>query len=293
MFNVGEKIKIIYSNDKRKGAKVRKGSIGYISTLSHPISITDKHNYIMVQASIIFNQFGINDKKRIERQEVILINPLRVQKYTTIKTQKKFLMNLIKLTRDSKSDIQLKLLRSGIFIRKNYPCVIALSSFNNLTISNDKSEFICWMYSILQSNLIKRFKDLHFNKNSPENKTYTNLLNNIPVIKSLIENQLIGDIKKVNNLLKVIFRDKDLCNSVILQFKSLLCLELMKSYDELYGIKRRINSYHYGRLSNIYIKLYNSGIDLTKIESINQTEKNAINSVITWQNIFRRIESNL
>lgn len=292
MFNVGEKIKIIYSNDKRKGAKVRRGSIGYISTLSHPINISDKHNYIMVLASVIFNQFGINDKKRIERKKVILINPLRIQKYTTINTQKKFLINLMKLTRDSKSDIQLKLLNSGIIYKKNYPCVIALSSFNNLTISDEESEFMCWMYSILQSNVIQKFKNLHFHKHSPKNKTYTNLLNNVSIIKDLIKYQLIGDIKNVNNLLKTIFKDKNLRNLVILRFKSLLCLELMKSYEELYKINRKINLFHYGRLYNVYIKLYNSGIDLTKIKPLYQ-EKIVINAVIRWQNIFKKIESNL
>jgi len=178
MISIGNKIEVIASSTKGKGAKIRKGSLGYVSTTSTPSYIGGgggmfTGNLLVTPAKVIFTRFGHERKPRSEVKFVALIHPVINPK--TIKNKKTYLERIVKQALDYTQEIKEIFKREGIKINKvNAIAVHTVNTTENVTISNN--ECSSWVRSIALSGILHNL--LFIGPNDPSRRTLDRLVAN-------------------------------------------------------------------------------------------------------------------
>lgn len=154
MIPVGTKVEVIASATKGKGAKIRKGSLGYVTSCGqlHDLPRSSLPVYVM-PARVVFTRFGYASKERSEIKFVAAIYPSRSPK--TLKNPESHLNKKLRQCLDGSDWIRNIFQSEGLKAKKITPVVLdTLNTTTNITSS--KNEFRSWLRSILLSGILHK-----------------------------------------------------------------------------------------------------------------------------------------
>lgn len=153
MFDPGEKVVLIASSYHKKTGP-RKNSIGYITTLNSPSSVTLNNLRItVISTSIQFLRYGNEKKDRFETKQVVTVFPV-LQKNTSEQ-----LNNFIHIISSNKYSKNWDEIRLCLNVSKNVPIVLAVPIHTpEISLKScSNQEFSCWFESYLTSQAMNSF----------------------------------------------------------------------------------------------------------------------------------------
>lgn len=233
MIPVGNKISVIASSTKSKGARIRKGSQGYISTIGE-ISSPGLNSFngggamYIVPAKIVFTRFGHERKLRNEVKFVALVFPSIDPE--PIKRKKIYLNKLVKRALDYSEDIRQIWQNEGIRINKvTAVAVSGLGCSENLT--SNPTEFAAWLRSIAISGSLHKI--LLCNTTSPYRKTINSLTGGDK--KLLVDlHACVSKKARVESFTNSLFKgDRKELTGFILRMQEVLKLEKLRSISAI------------------------------------------------------------
>jgi len=226
MIFTGQKIIVLISSNTKTGAKIRKGSLGYVSSFG-TAKFNFKLNAVLIPAKIVFTRFGYEKKRRIESKIVYLLYPIGPCK--SIKHVRKYLTSKVKIAQSMTSQLKQDLDKEGVKLNKLNILVVNKTNIETDILSS-KNEFGAWFSSILQSGIFHKL--YRINDNNEFKKAKSNLLanthNELFNLKKCL--QYNGEITRQA---KCIYKNKEIQFNIIRQFKVLLHLDIRKSIDKI------------------------------------------------------------
>ena len=236
MLFTGQKIIVLVSSNSKTGAKIRRGSLGYISSFGTS-RVNYKSNFILIPAKIIFTRFGYEKKHRIESKIVYLLYP--IESSINIKYIRKYLITKIKVAKSMTPLLKQDLLNEGVKLNK-LDIIVVNKTNEKVNILTDKNEFSAWFSSVIQSGIFHKLYKIEGNNEFKKVKLdlLTNINNEIFDLKKCL--QYNGEtIKQAKN----IYKNKEVQLNIIKQFKTYLHLDIKRIIDELKLKEKLKNSF--------------------------------------------------
>lgn len=210
----GTKVCVVSSSESRNGNKIRRGSLGYLSSVGLQTHIGRQEPLVIVPAQIIFTRFGFQNKDRSESKLVYLVFPLRWD--DNAKNKLKLLDKFTSMAKGTKPNLNNMLYtlaghrilthNVGHNVKSNkIPAVVVKAVDSN--IMSSENEFKSWLKSVLSGSLITTL--ISSNKKSKVYKTYeileksndyfkTHLLTK--KLKTFVDNAYNYDLERKSNL---------------------------------------------------------------------------------------------
>lgn len=275
MFLPGTKIEVIASSATGKGAKLRRGSLGYISSQGSVRAIHNLGLFVM-PARLVITRFGNENKRRIEHKWVQFILP----QTSVTKHPMRSLNTSIKKSQDANLITKSFFEDEGVQIKKAVS-LVALPTTNESDYSEDINELKAWASSLLFSGFLH--ETLFGMPHTADTIQRTKLQEVLPemVEKS---HELVTHPKALYSLLDN-FKEKGdfpaLVNTIV-WFRTQQMLITRKIFNEVYHIKEPVflNASKAGSLS--WIK-YGMGTDV-KIRKSGFTE-----SIKAWAELLKSL----
>lgn len=278
MMPIGSKIQVVSSSTNKSGAKIRKGSLGYIAAIGR-LQYIAENLPLVAPARVIFTRYGFERKERCEDKFVGLAIPLA--DFDFIKNTKAYLDKSVKQMQDANELLKTVFMKEGV---KQKRFITVAASIDNSTqdMTQSSNELISWVLSVINSNALSEiFIPI---PNSPKNKLSAILGNNFPFAKELIE-KYQGDrefLKK--HLTSLIIHEPVKCKQLVFNLRTIVKLAMMSKLDNVY---KNLNS-TIGSTSaamDDYCYLLNSGIKPPKIKSLRGVDTRLTN----WINLYRSL----
>jgi len=146
----GHKIIVLASSTAKSGAKIRKGSIGFVAGIGKTHDFSRQQMYI-TPAKIVFTRYGYENTERNETKFVSLIHP--TQPSSQLKHVQKFLNKLTVSSINMVDRIKQHFIKEGVKSKPTASIVIdKVRENNNLMCS--LNDLKAWTSSILQSGIL-------------------------------------------------------------------------------------------------------------------------------------------
>lgn len=161
MYFPATKVKVLASTTNKSGAALRKGSLGYISTVGGiytpiaPNGLMLPH-YAMAPGQLMVTRFGNEVKRRAELKPVVCVIPITSHQANGSKFK-----NIDALLEDAKQfTLQFAELwkESGI-PNKQLPFIVAVPTTEEINVTASSDELLSWVYSLFLSPLLKSALD--------------------------------------------------------------------------------------------------------------------------------------
>ena len=286
MISVGNKIEIIVSSTRSKGTKIRKGSIGYISTVGKIYCIgTRKSTHgdmFIVPAKVVITRFGNEAKERNEVKFVSLVYPTVDPKQ--IKNKRTYLTKLTKQALDYTKEIQ-DIFKSEGISAKNVPAVVVHTLNGTENIIKKKTEYQAWFRSIAISGILHNI--LYCPPMDARLKTLNKLING----DFNLLNNLREGINSRNNTIALVddlfAKGKKEVNAFTIRMQEVLQLDKLHKLHEM-----RQNCVPYlqggGNIFSMCWQLHVFGLknDIKSIANRSHTHKHYNTLALTWLNIY-------
>lgn len=227
MISVGNRVIVLTSSTSKKGANIRRGSIGYINSISATYCKLSK-GFISTPAVVTFVRFGYEKKRRIESKAVMLIHPyVSTHKIKNVAKALKSII-LISNSLSKTNNIMFENQQFGIKNVKKIPSVVVRNTMSNINLEKNDLEFKAWLYSIMTSNLMNKFNVV--NADDPltklKNETFTKIPGLLECLNKCRKYKMEA-IKFADEMMS----DKEHRRELILSLKRILCLENMMETD--------------------------------------------------------------
>lgn len=286
MIPVGSKIEVIASSTKGKGTKVRKGSLGYISTVGKVYCIGTKKSatgaMFIVPAKIVFTQFGYETKERNEVKFVSLVYPSTDPK--EIKNKRAYLNKLTKLALDHAEEVKQIFKTEGITVKK-IPAIAVHTLNGTENVTRRKVDYSAWFRSIALSGILHEI--LYCNPNDPKLKTMNKLIvNDVNLLEKLRAgtNSRNDATALVDNLF---IKGKKEVNAFAVRMQEVLQLDKLHKLHEI-RINRSLPGRSRGTTFGMCWQLY--AFNMTKraedIARSTYSGKHCSKLALSWLNIY-------
>ena len=279
MMPIGSKIQVVSSSTNKSGAKIRRGSLGYIAAVGRLQYISDNLPLI-APARIVFTRYGFEKQNRSEDKFVGLAMPA-ITDFDFIKNAKAYLDKSIKQTQDANDKLKQIFIKEGVR-QKKFSIVAATIDNNAKDITQNLNELSSWVISILSSNIL--YGIFTPPPNSPRNKLLAVLENNLPFAKELIEKyQRDRDFLK-KHLSSLVKQEPENCKRLIFNLRAITNLAMMEKLSNVY---KNLNSTVGSTSTAIedYCYLLNSGITPPKIRNMRGTDVR----LTKWMDFYRSL----
>lgn len=157
MYFPATKIKILASSVVKKGAALRKGSLGYVTNLGGVYSSIDpsinieKIPYLLIPGHIITTRFGNEIKRRSEIKPVVYVVPTQSQSINHSKL--KSIDSLLEDASYFASHLKSSWKNTNLTVNK-LPFIIALPTTEETSLVSNNTDFNAWVTSIFTSKLL-------------------------------------------------------------------------------------------------------------------------------------------
>lgn len=176
MIPIGTKVIVLASSTSAPGTKIRRGSLGYISSIGATLHF-HQLNVFVTTAKIVFTRFGYEKKRRDESKFVGLIFPHRMLNPKKSVNIQKYINKLVHKSLDASAQIR-EMFKSEGVKTKNITNIIVHKTLIECNVSSNYNEFKSWTSSILCSG---HFHKLFLaGKKGSLNKMRDNLLKDLP-----------------------------------------------------------------------------------------------------------------
>ena len=155
IIQAGTKVKVVLSSEIDKGAKLRKGSLGFVTTIGSEPVYTPNGEMLVVPVKLTVTRFGNEKKSRCEEQYAAVIYPNEAPGDNMPRRWK----NFIKRAVDSTAIIKNIFEYNGVNIRGRVPCVALLETTECADMCKDTNELTAWVTSLFRSGV---FHELFF-----------------------------------------------------------------------------------------------------------------------------------
>lgn len=238
MIPVGNKVEVIASATKDKGARVRSGSLGYISTTSKVHCLgNNKTMYgamYVVPAKIVFTRFGHERKDRNEMKFVALVYPTTETKM--VKNKKAYLTKLVKQALDYSAEIRQIFKNEGINVNRVEPIVVHnVNTTSNIIAS--KNEFLAWLRSVALSGALHNL--LFSPPMSAKTKTLNKLIDDSHANLSWLRATVSSRQSAMGYVDYLFGKDRSYLKAFVARVQEALQLEKLETIDNL---RRSANS---------------------------------------------------
>lgn len=247
MFLPGTKIEVIASSETGKGAKLRKGSLGYISGQGSLYKLPNL-GLITMPARLVVTRFGKETKRRIEHKWVQVILPIT----PTTKHPLKQINSMLQKSQDSIQNIRRFFEEEGVSVKK-VPSIIALPTTNESDYSDNINELKAWTSSLLFSGMLHRC--LFAQPNTTDSKQTDKLKEVLPEIARDLYNVAYHP-KALYTILDKFEKDNDFdaLINVMVWFRTQQMLITKRLFKEKYKINEPVFLTHMNTASLAWIK---------------------------------------
>lgn len=155
MFGVGTKIRLVASSC-RKQTGPKRGSLGYISSMTGRPHTSIKMNTVARIAKVVFFKYGFEKKDRLEQKDIVVVFPIVDRKKDNVRSKIDKVKNLV----DGRNDSTLiEHVRNSITNKSNTPVAIAVPvTTDGLSLLKcSANEFKAWVSSYIMSNRFAPF----------------------------------------------------------------------------------------------------------------------------------------
>jgi len=283
MLFIGNKVKVIASAAKGRGAKVRTGSVGYVASISklHYVPSSRNNSIYATHANIVFTRFGHEHKSRSEPKSVLLIYPA-ISAHKT-KNKINYLEYLIDHVRDRIQQISEIFKKEPVAINKAIP--MAVCSINSSTnLSEDRNELVAWLKSIVFSRQLQNI--LFASKETPENKTL-NILTDSSKSKRRVIFEIIKGSRNIEAYATKLYNgDINNLYNFIYKMQELLLLHKLKTLNH-FEYKLTHDFVSNKNLLSIYWLYANNGIDFNlKYKELHEQYCQYLTRVKEWSDTY-------
>jgi len=226
---VGTKITIVASSAVKSGAKIRKGSIGYIASVGKSYKLTDSFPSV-IPARVIFTRYGNELKQRCEPKFIGIIIP--TVSPDIIKNKQTYLDSLTKQAQDLSPNLNKIFLEEGVK-QKKITTVVAVASNKSVDLMRDQNELTAWMTSILYSNMLHRV--IYSNEKSPDGNLLKILQTDVPFAKSLIEKYMTDRSFFRKHVATFAEQEPIQCRQLISNIHTIRQLYMLKELSAIFG----------------------------------------------------------
>lgn len=293
MFPVGNKVAVIASATKSKGARIRKGSLGYVANVGRVFNLGKNNRYPhvsmrVVPARIVFTRFGYENKIRSELKFAALIFPATDPKY--VKSPETHLNRLVAKAADYHTNLKEMFQSEGSRIKKVTP--IAITAVNSTqSVTENEIEFLAWFRSIAMSSVLNEI--LFAAPNDPKRKALVDLTGGDKLNQALLMSSL-GNRKHAESFVKSLFKNKEEVYKWTSRLQQVLQLNRMQRVNKLGEKYQRpmLTSSH--RFSNVW-ELKSTGLeDLMHLIPTRMSSHRAEDTLANgWLQVYNRMAQTL
>ncbi len=280
MFFTAQKIVVLASSTSKTGAKVRKGSLGYVSSLGTPVRYLSIPA-ILTPAKVVFTRFGNEKRERNETKIIFLLHPSSVIKNLT--NIQRSMNKKVKSALDMTDKLKLILKNENLRISRP-DIVVAAPSKVKISLVKNKIEFQAWVSSVIQSGLFHPIFAL--GKKNDEAKLKNILLKNLPEVSTNFKRCLKhkGEIDKLTDNL---YQDEYKRIKLVEQFKKYLHLYMRNNIEDM-AHQVNIRSLSVEVISQYFWLMVNNHIVIPEFEKTHRRFilRNTHQIVMTWAQIL-------
>ncbi len=277
MVPVGRRVAVIASSTKKSGAKIRRGSLGYIAKINRTLHI-DKIQAVVTDAEIVFTRFGFESRTRREYKRVWLVHP--TSNPNDLKKPQNYLDGLAKRVLDFSNTLTSS-------VDKRTVVVVHTSPTNILANEN---ELLSWTLSVLSFIQPARLTIPEF---ANQNKIFEDLDKLMPAGKQLIDISMRSR-KASISMGKMMFNDVNHFAPVFWAINSKIHLEMMKRLSDLNNgnLKRTLQ---YGNKYNVFYTGWYIRINNLPIRNLTDAKrlKERCKDIDSWIEIFNKLNSTI
>ncbi len=214
----GHKIVVLSSSTAKSGAKIRKGSTGFIAGIGKTHDFSRQQMYI-TPAKIVFTRYGYENTQRNETKFVTLIHPAADP--SRIKYVQKFLNKLTTNSLDMTDRLRKHFVKEGVTGKPTASIVIDRACKNNNLLSN-LNDLKAWTSSILQGGTLHSV--VMASQSSNLNVAKTALIDGYPEFEARLK-QCVLHRKQSNNFIDSIADNQELKALLIKKLRGFLTLQ--------------------------------------------------------------------